>query len=425
MFIDYAVAGFWGRWRATFGRNTVVIMSLLGAACGTDAPNAREAPATSAAAKELYERAAAASCSWDLGSPNARASRVITIARKVPCRLKFAVTAIRIGGDSAPNSPVPGRSVARNSKGIFFTNLEGDNSQIAVWRADGSLARLLGKAGSGPGEFPATAPQSVHVDAADRLHVRSTGGIWSTFDSNLNYIARRRIPASGAAGATTVLLADGSVLFSSPTHGAANYFKVSFGDERPPREFGPVPTNLKSSNAAFYSRGVALESDSTFWAGPASGSLDERELERWTVGGDLQLVLQRRDRWLEVARRRPEDADIITEGRVPVVSTRPMHVDPTGALIVYTWVPNAAWQWVEDAAERARINASAFNLHIDVIDPGTGAVLASEIVNAESLSSGTVPFAFIRGTRIGFVRVTQPDGRAHLNLIEYALTARQ
>jgi hypothetical protein len=382
---------------------------FLGVVACSGEPKEPQAPDGSERA--LYAAAERASCTEPRGRPIGGDSAVVLDqSAPYPCRLFFRETGIVLRGDSAGRWPDPGNSVARDSRGRFYTSVAGENSRIAVWNPNGSFDTTLGRPGQGPGELPPSVlGPSIHVDRGDRLFARGTGGQWTVFDSSHRFIGRARVFASAGSFIHSTPIGETMVLTSSTSPGSPHYFRLHSLRGEVIRAFGDIPSFGGSDPVG---RAIVPAGDTVFWAG-ADHRSDQYTLEQWSTTGRSMRRLQRHVSWY---RKLPH----------PMASTpsaQPRNVDGEGMLLVYVWVASDSWRWIENDEERAKARRFS-NLHLEVIDPTTGSVLASEVVSVSALTVGAIPERFFPGTRLGYRYATSDAGMTAVHIVEYGLTAR-
>jgi hypothetical protein len=345
-----------------------------------------------------------------------------------PCRLVFRETGIVLRGDSTRGVPDPGRRLARDSRGRLFTSIEGNSSQIAVWNPDGTYDTTIARQGQGPGELPPGREPTPYVDVADRVHVRSTQGVWLVFGPDLKPISRGAVPGLMASG--NAVLGDGTVLSVRPNQ--PQFFSIGDPVTGATRSFGDVPQPIRDLNMAIIQRWIASRGDTLFWAGPVPAAGQGYVLELWSTSGTHLKTFRRDVPWYpdvavpdygQSATVEPTTGDMKDPGP-PVPTIRPMNIDGAGLPLIFASVANDRWRWIPDREERARESAGFENLHIEVLDPDAGVVLASEIVNDALRRREIIPNNFIPGTRLGFRRVEDGDGVGSLHIVEYQLVRR-
>ena len=402
---------------------------VLGSGVAGEA-SAQEAAARITDGSELFRTTTSAPCVRPTRRTLPGDTIVLREQSAYPCRLVFRETGIAIRGNSAGTVPDPGRRLARDSRGRLYTTIDRNPSQIAVWNPDGSYDTTISRAGQGPGELPSGLEPILYVDSSDRLHVRSSGGVWSIFGPDHKYIKRGVVMR--AQQGWNAALDNGTVLSFAAAEGERNYFHVTDPATARVRSFGEVSPSVMDLNMLVISRGIASRGDTIFWAGPVTASGQPYVLDMWSTSG-MRLKTFRRDvPWFPQKAVRDygrsdaaHDApDVPKNLGPPQPFARPLNVDGEGLPLVYVSVPNNRWRWIPDEAERRREEPGFENLHIEVIDPESGVVLAAEVTNDALRRTGVIPNSFIPGTRLGYRRTVDADGIATLSIVEYLLVAR-
>ncbi len=391
---------------------------LLGAlACGGD--SGPEAAAPQGAEKALYVQSPPAACTWPARSaPTAKPGEPLIISEGTPpCRIYFRETGIVLRGDSASGAPDPGPYVARDSRGRFISSIAGDHARLAVWNPDGSFDRTIGREGFGPGEFPRSqfAPV-IFVDGADRIYVRSGGGVWSILEPTFEHVGRMGIPSIQSRGSNAVFR-DGTIIASAGAGGErVDYFQRYTPNGSGPTGFAEIPLDRRAAGSE---RTTVPADDSTFWASPDAGSDAGYLLEHWSITGTRLAALRRDVSWLP--RPKTQSAPPApTDPPRPFVNLR--SVGPDGLLLVYATVNNDTWRPLAAGEERPRVSTRR-NVHIDVIAPREGTVVASEVVNISALGEGTIPFEFFPRTNLGY-RIDDSGDLPVVRIVEYGLRPR-
>jgi hypothetical protein len=144
------------------------------------------------------------------------------------------------------------------------------------------------------------------------------------------------------------------------------------------------------------------------------------QLERWSTSGGLLQTIERDAIWFPKGLDPTAELDRGGKQRAPDPTLQPMNVDQDGLILVYSWVPNSAWD--TDSPDNDMVRAQ--NLHIEVIDPKTRVLIASEVVRVQALVSGIVPRFFFPGTRNGYIVVEGVAG-PEIHLVEYKLVSNE
>jgi hypothetical protein len=246
------------------------------------------------------------------------------------------------------------------------------------------------------------------------------------FGSDLKFIRQFRDRTSGMPF-TTALLRNGDLLTSDRAPDPRYYFAITSPDTG--WSFGEVPDALRDLGLLDIVRGIAYGGDSTFWAGPVANADQPYVVEQWSIAGHRLATYERRVSWYAVRPRRgarsasgeEENAPLRTP---PSASARPMNVDQQGMVLVYVWVPNDLWRPLSRSEQETDAPRLFFNLHIEVIDPGSQRVLASETLNSAEVSAGRLPMHFFPGTRSGYRYSETAVGIPEVSIVEYDLARR-
>jgi hypothetical protein len=169
----------------------------------------------------------------------------------------------------------------RDATGRFLVITE-DRSQVAVFSAQGRLIRVLGRLGSGPGEFSGRAIDQISVGPADTLYVFSNNVQFvDLFAPSLTFARRFRISATAIR--TPHVMRNGQVLFS--------------GRISTPERVG-LPIHLANRNGeilrSFGDSAVRI-GPGTPAASPFSFILSPDEQSVWTVEDDYAIRERRLD----------------------------------------------------------------------------------------------------------------------------------
>jgi hypothetical protein len=184
------------------------------------------------------------------------------------------------------------------------------------------------------------------------------------------------------------------------------------------RTFGTVPPELRGKQIESISRSVLAATDSTFWAASNPMAGHGYRLELWSATGNLLKTIQRRAAWFD------EEVKFDTAGP-PSSNVQPRNVDQHGLLLTMSWVPNDEFWKIPGAKDLPPSDSGPqrSDIFLEVIDPLSGLVLATEKVTLQALSKGLIPLFFIAGTRFGYTPRRLSDGRTELHIMEYRLVA--
>jgi hypothetical protein len=401
-------------------REAAFVATLLG--CDRD----RLEPAVdSSAGEELYVEASAGRCSRP--ELTGALGDLVSLDDEPPyrCRLRFRETGIVLRGDSAGGWPDPGENVARDSRGRFFTSVLSVPYQIAVWNPDGTFSQTLGRLGQGPGELPKTtfAPL-LFVDAGDSLRVRSQDGAWSIWGPDLRFVRRVHLPRKAGGNYNHYAwVGDGVVIAAAGVGDSARYFTFASGRGQDTRMFAPVTGEVRALQMGLIQRSIVASGDTAFWASPVSYAAQGYALELWSPAGKLIRTYRRHASWFPDGKPVEHFGRELGSGRRPSPrpepsNPQPRNVDGEGFVMAYVWVQND--RWTSDTTKRLKAGTTQ-NLHLEVIDPLAGEVVASERVSLWALLRGAVPKMFFPGTRLGYYVVQSNLGIPEVHVVEYML----
>ena len=357
--------------------------------------------------------------SFDLGEV------VVVKDGKPPCRLVFRETGLRLVAVSDGSRPDPGRTVLRDSKGLFYSaNARGFGSVISVWDEKGGYLRSFGGGGEGPGEFSENGIVNLFLDGRDNLHVRDGGLSWSVFSPRQEFLRRVSAVLMGGSMGRTVILREGTALTSGRgDHDGANYFHLvdSAGTLR--RSFGPVEDAVSRSGRSGRSlrRRIAYGGGDTFWAGPTSGGAHAYLLEEWGIDGRLRRAFRRDAPWYEWRGEERTSASVVQ-----------LHVFETDLLFVAVYLPSGAMaEAYAEARKQGRLRPTTeerlalAEVVLEVIDVRSGELLASERHKAAKVRE-EVPQAFFGGGRLGYTYKEEgaEGGLPSVEIVALELAAR-
>jgi hypothetical protein len=358
-----------------------------------------------------------------------------------PCTLVFEESGVQLLPDSAGTRPDPGRRVVRDSRGIHYSaNATGFPATVAVWAADGTYMRTMGRPGEGPGELSTRGALGLYMDSRDRVHVRDGGISWSVFTPAFEF--ERKVPlARGGTTDQTAVLDDGTILMADAgSSGGQKVFRVMAIDtlDLPAangprvlsaatsiREFGEVDA-AKVAAGARAERPIAYAGGASFWAAPGAWDGTGYTLEEWSTDGTLLRTIRRDVPWFPVGAKPPER---VREGQ-PRSNTPPppafgqIHLDAEGLLITFIGVANDRWRPEQGSfAEREAAQEEMYDAVVEVIDTRAGALLASErMLAADALSR--IAHWFFSGQASGYRVEETPLGLPVVKILDYRLVAR-
>ncbi len=122
------------------------------------------------------------------------------------CKIQFDPI-LTLGRESDPVIPSQSSQVTIDSRGQFYVDRVNTPEVIAVYRADGTFDRVLGRAGQGPGEYAGL--WGVVVGPGDTLHALESRGRHTALLPNGTAIRTRQIPE---VSPHFIVLSDGSLV---------------------------------------------------------------------------------------------------------------------------------------------------------------------------------------------------------------------
>jgi len=282
---------------------------------------------------------------------------------------------------------------------------------LAIWEPDGTFDRLIGGHGDGPGEFRGQV-SVFHVDG-DSLWVVDSRARTSVLGPDLA-VARQGSPGGGdhlinLAG--TLFLDDGSILagVAVPAGEASDRFHVRDRTGSFRRSFGPADpdSGRPFPGAEEDSAILAAAGGSRFWA--ASPSV--YRLELWDTAAVRLRIIEREVSWFKGTS--VDAAARTSELPLQLVLIRS---DVDGLIWTVAAVPENRRRQRDSEAENHDPYA-AYSWRMEVLDPGSGALLASESFSRLS----DVPVF----SRTGFAYRYHEDGEgARIEIVEVGLQPR-
>jgi hypothetical protein len=131
-------------------------------------------------------------------------------------------------------------------------------------------------------------------------------------------------------------------------------------------------------------------------------------LEARNSQGSVVSQIWRRAQWFS-------DAAVPDSSGPSMANAQPRNVDQYGLILVSAMVPSDRWldRSVGD------------NVHLEVLDPFNGTLLASERMNTKAFgTTGTVPAFYFPRTRLAYVRERSEAGIPLVRIVEYSLQKR-
>lgn len=305
-----------------------------------------------------------------------------TIPTTVSCRacalrITHVVNLVDPSGDL--NLDITDAQVVRDRRGRYYYVPLTSPERIVVFDSNGVAIETIGRGGAGPGEFRGIT--ALNIDDADSLYViDGTQRRVSVFTPG-GSVARTFLVNGSLIPGSSLLAPDRSLIvnatmgepagFGLPLHqiSAEGDHIASFG--------APPGRTYRVDDYYAIARVIALAPDQTVWA----ATPNRYQFEHWSTDGNLLTVLEGDPTWFDAYDAfRPTTA---TQPPIPMVIG--IRVLEAGHLIVTTVVPAEDWRdGVEEVTGPHGLAwattdwAKAYDTVIEVLDPSTGALLASK-----------------------------------------------
>lgn len=281
--------------------------------------------------------------------------------------------------DRGPSLAKLPNSIAMDSRGRVYLALADAGELPAVYDRDGKFIGLIGRKGSGPGEFRSA--NWISVDDSDTLFVldRANGRL-SVFDPAYRFVRSAPIPV----GAHALVALPGLLVVNAavPDVDRIGFPLHAFDRVGNVVEFLELdrPTVLPHQEDPLL-RALAPSGSGHLWSATMFGP---HRLERVDSRGRVVRVLELSGRWLP---RRNLFRPSLPRGQ-PYSSVAAIREDAVGRLWVVLRVPDPRWrsglQWPRDSPDRERSGTPVvvdyhrvFDCIVAVIDPATAKVLAT------------------------------------------------
>ena len=308
-------------------------------------------------------------------------------------------------------------SVNIDSRGRYwvFQELE----PPTVFHANGSVARVIGRQGRGPGEFRSGNTGIVIGDSMlvlDWMELRAT---MMTPDLEAGRIIRLRYGVGDIKLLRwpSALITTGHMADSRPANSMLHRVSMEGGETNVVSSFGPqaVGGNM-GAGEVFQHLGSAKDGVwSTYWNRP--------EFTKWNADGSANRVLSRRFDWYTGEAK----ASIGTSRTPPTPQTGPLIEDDAGLLWVFIYRPATTWKegWPAQGVKMGRgveyrmidmAYDKLFTTYVEVIDPINARVIAAHHIN------GYV-FEALPGRRVALYRVDR-DGIPRVDIAALSLAGR-
>lgn len=310
-------------------------------------------------------------------------------------------------------------SVVRDSRGRYLVASESRRAEVLVFAGDGTFNRTIGRAGAGPGEY-GWASELVWAPG-DSLHVIDVVlRRWTTLAPDFQVARIRPIPGDflwdavflEGHGLVANLYVPTTGQASFPLHALDNLGAIarSFGAAKD----GIVRRDLPSTTRRKLARGP----NNGVW----SARISEYSVSLWDTRGRQVKELRRGvpwfRPWVQVTTPSPEQP--------PSTEIVAIHGDKAGLLWVLIQVPDPRWRdhleefrTPEGKVYRPTDRDAVYDTYVEVINPATGEVLASQRLPmnlTEFVEDGLV-FSSRHSNRddviqVWQLRLVQPDRQA-------------
>lgn len=308
-------------------------------------------------------------------------------------------------------------SVNIDSRGRYwmFQELE----PPTVFHADGRVDRVIGRKGSGPGEFSSGNRGIVVGDSMLVLDWMESRATMMSPDLKPGRIIR--IPQSVGDIALlrwpTLLISAGMMPYTTPPHSMLHRWSMVGPEMKLLSSFGPTAA-VDPMNAGAYFQHIGRAGDgiwSAFWSRP--------HFTKWKADGTPSTILTRRYAWYTGETK----AEIGAPTRPPTPSTGPLIEDEAGLLWVFIYKPLASWKeaWTTRGTRvgggheyrgRDMNYDKLYDTYVEVIDPATARVVARHDID------GYV-FEALPGRRIALFRLDQ-NGFPRVDIATVTLAGR-
>ena len=318
------------------------------------------------------------------------------------CRIELAhIVTLSDSTDTAsvlPNAAGRECMVGKLSTGEYILSGVAGGGFLSVYDATGKPVRTIGRKGAGPGEFRSPlrvavgSGDSLYVldDANSRIQVVSAGGAYA-----------RVFPTRDRYRSFTLLPDDRLLLFRLPK---SRNDRLFHGFDREGREVMSFGTPLQPDSALDLENWlVARAPGGRFW----TASIWSYELRRWSGPDSLDLAVIRKAEWFPSPSVFSEDVYV----RVPPPPLL-LHAweDDNGRLWTYTAVADPEWRPGMGMRVTPAWQEKVFDTIIEVIDLGSGRLLASH-----RYPSRLAPLC---SSPLMYTVVEPPDGDLRVHVLE-------
>lgn len=309
---------------------------------------------------------------WTASGLHAQEVRTLTERQScADCRIVLEPAAV-LGADHGAGFVGYTNTMARDTA-RYFLAFHGATDEIRVFGSDGQFLRLLGRSGSGPGEYRRITGLSVGPN--DSLYVfDGRASRLTVYTPQLEVARTARVLVSSDSEKVLHVRADGTVLL----HGRspARSSEVQMLDEE-----GAIVRSIEDQNAASpgVGRWFASAPDSGFWV----AHFDQYLLERRSAQGDLLYVIRGSDDWF---RSTGEEATDPGEAAPPKPSILDISVDRDGLIWILGKTPHPQWRQSLDEIERRIPRPEVYWASVlEVIDPSGPSVVAQRIMEGPDI----------------------------------------
>lgn len=289
-----------------------------------------------------------------LGSP-AEGQRVILVEGGPQCSncvIEFSLKA-SIGRMGDPAAMSFGTGLAADSRGNYFALNTYFPGVIVMYDSTGSHVKMFGKEGGGPGEFSGI-PFGMSYDLqADTLHVFEPGRHSVVAPEVAGFV--RSVPVTTRVWNSMAFAGGRSV---SALKAGLHALAVTNESGEVLRQFGP-PVNVDRVH------NIRGKGDTTVWRVLRS----EYRSERWSIEGELELVVDRRAEWFKSPPRQPlglhryANQSALQEG--------------DSLLWLLTWIPDKDWVAPAGEIPIGSDMSEMYDSVLEVVDLHSGSLLAS------------------------------------------------
>ena len=287
------------------------------------------------------------------------------------CAIEVAQV-VTLGGGKTPFSLHRFSQVVVDSRGNYVVAPTYNAGEIAFFDATGRYRGSFGRPGQGPGEF-GTHIDALRVGNGDTVHVFHENRHTILQPGLAGLVLSRQLPsealspvALGQARWAVHFAAGGPVQRLLHILDARGNISRSFDDQRPQTGADPFYANIRK---------VARARNGGVW----SARFNEYRMERWSLDGTRQLVVERRIPWFQPWLKADPGEPLRSPPKPRIADLRE---DASGVLWILTMVASSDWksQGQGEGAVARTEPAALYDTVIEAIDVKNGRILAERRV---------------------------------------------